>query len=1602
MKLKLQVALVPALMADAPAGPSRSFRKFLHLADPLSTIGDVCDALLSRYHKLYPDADPLLVEGVQDSNCCDLDPDFAAEDVFALGDLLRIIVSDYGMLETFSTILPPDATGSKRSASLDVEDLRFLKRSRTIWGSRLALESARPLANTSMVSPVAASTNARRPEPAAQPAKAAQAPHSSPTHVPAANGLGPVLLPPPDADYSASKIIPHKRASPHTLGSGRRITSGMLQAPAAPPTNVFSDNDDTDASEAVGHFSRVVQPNVASSDIEEDIENGTDSDRLVSNRLLKHLQKKNGAPVVPPPSEPLAARTPSKRGPLVTLTPQVSRGFPASGDFMRTVIETPAQARKVAPILSLLHGHAKKTDAVPKEPLPMASMLNPVNTRTTPALAPVDSTFTSVRQKTAPAKVATQPQVNHGVSVIETNQIAQAPTSQPQASQSHTNHVKPAAPSQSQTLATKSSTQPDSAIQSVLSSQTGPVTANVSSPNQVSLTETNIAMQKDAPVSSQVAQSSAVAHSSQPNPASLKNGSAAPVQLTNGSAPSSSVPTQASIPANSIARSSATSSHAASETSQNVVVLPAAASPNAQVTARVEIPATEPTSSPKQGTFVVRSSVPSASPRNDQTSKAALGLSKGEILNIIKQNGKVPKKINKKLDIAPLDRTPFIDAETDLKERLRLQNSIAHTAQLIEKRRSAARPPAANSERSLRSRVTLVGVPNFETNLEEGEDLERGRSLEIRAKALPQPFQDFTSKSKLSSIFIKMKKLDAKIAKEQADRAVQAKPIKKEPTDRIRAALLSPVAQKKTGGRQNAVSAKELLTGIATETATSSSELEAEDEEDDNEEEEEEQEDEEEDELPPRSRASRQNNVSLESSSGSSTSEKSSSDEDDSEEEEIVQPTRRKRTQIRAAYKRRLEKQFEGADIILLDSDSDNSDVPVSRNRSIAKLSDENLDSESDSDSEISEPESFKSGSSGKLNSSSQPDSRLSTAEKRNKEKSPEANTAEPSFKVPTSPSNPSPIQVPEPSLEQTSPPSTSTADLAQQHNSLPKVTTPKKRSLEATSGVSPKKAKNDQSRASTMLTSSGPIASEPLSQGTQEDVQKKSLSHVQTTPISRDSENTSAKLKASGPETSSAEPQTPLGRPFGAPVAAVVQNATTKTPQPVEAQAKITGKAGETKAPSSVAEKIKARLDDSKSSAPAVTAPVDKATPEKPTTTPSKPAAINVTPSQPNPVKGTPTGPRGMRTNPSANPSKKRKKAAKTTNPVQAAKPAGSLAATNPAEVSEKIQTAPQVKPNEVRPSEVTPAGAVKHTGLNLEKAETAKLVTKEVSLLNHAEAPKKALSPRSVASKKADPPKSVESTNKTILLDSAGNLKTLKPAEAPKTAVSASVDLSKSSNGPKPENSKKTDVREKAEVQAPKSVTLAKKIEASSSSDSDSSSESEDDKSKPASQPQPALSRLLPKRFGSLSKPAKPVKPATVEPVNTYTKGVKTVTTATPFSKSSSEEAPAPKKEPYAIKKPLLTSLSDLAKRGVPEVKEKSSQSQKPISKPIIKAVSSDSESSSDSDSSSSDSSDSSDLEEEQDSKFVSLKNLSKGTGKAKKRQSGFSSLMKDAKKR
>ena len=117
---------------------------------------------------------------------------------------------------------------------------------------------------------------------------------------------------------------------------------------------------------------------------------------------------------------------------------------------------------------------------------------------------------------------------------------------------------------------------------------------------------------------------------------------------------------------------------------------------------------------------------------------------------------------------------------------------------------------------------------------------------------------------------------------------------------------------------------------------------------------------------------------------------------------------------------------------------------------------------------------------------------------------------------------------------------------------------------------------------------------------------------------------------------------------------------------------------------------------------------------------------------------------------------------------------------------------------------------------------------------------------------------------------------------------------------------------------------------------------------------------------------------------------------------SPQKTPEIPSSYQDKSNIKKPILTSLSDLALRGVPDVESTSTVDL--VTKDIKKskdettAGATTDEVGSSSSSSATDSDDS-DSDQDTSGKFINIKKLNKG--KPKRNKGGFSALMKDARK-
>lgn len=73
----------------------RSMKKFLHFTKANNTLLDLSDEINDKCKAMYPSLEADLdILSLQDSNGCDLDPDFVVKDVFNVDNIVRVILND--------------------------------------------------------------------------------------------------------------------------------------------------------------------------------------------------------------------------------------------------------------------------------------------------------------------------------------------------------------------------------------------------------------------------------------------------------------------------------------------------------------------------------------------------------------------------------------------------------------------------------------------------------------------------------------------------------------------------------------------------------------------------------------------------------------------------------------------------------------------------------------------------------------------------------------------------------------------------------------------------------------------------------------------------------------------------------------------------------------------------------------------------------------------------------------------------------------------------------------------------------------------------------------------------------------------------------------------------------------------------------------------------------------------------------------------------------------------------------------------------------------------------------------------------------------------
>lgn len=1436
MKLKLQVVLIPAALAGMPTAEIGSYKKFLHLADAQSSIGEVCDALIKRYYKLYPEAESLQIEGVQDNDRCDLDPDFAAEDVFRSGDVLRIIVDN--MLPAYSldsTILDTDLSVLLRKRSVPPEgDDTLLKRSKTIWGIRK--DSLSPSAENTSPAPL----------------------QSDPVQ------SSPVVLPPPHQTPTV-RLIPQKKVSPASKG-GKRITSGMLRVPEQQvedgKKSVFSDDEETDTSRltnVTNDFRSKIKQVPPPSD-HDDIDNGTDSDDLISNRLLKNRKRddtfllNNATKLVPPGAE--AGKTPMKRGPLNTLTPHHV---------------TPSQ---------FLHnnGTLDKRDSVSvqsKVDAPPQRRVSLTGQQTQPPQT-IDTSFEAVAA----------PMVD-----VPTKRI-DPPTKAP----------------------------PQSPVPDVITVEVVSDTSRASS--------VPIAAPATVPGSAQIA-NAAVTSVSAPSNASADTLTLQKSPTQAAAAPSlvpQPLPKPSTVPKPSKIRLQPMSPE--KPIAEASVPLPI---PHSTVNETEIVEKSLPPAIVAQG----NTSMPESSSSSAPPTHTSPQLSKQEIMTIFRQGMKISKKITKKLAVTLPDPVAFEAAEQDRKWRLLQEQSIYENAQELESRRRLATTNTASRERNLRSRVTLSGVPNFDTNLDDPIDEAKEKEKEQRGSALPAPFNEFTSKSKLSSIFVKMKKLDARIDKLAEEAA--SRQVKKEPGTPVLSTVNASTNDKDESSSEESLSGDD-ESSESEESATPIPQLE----------------------LPDvavadsseSSAASKESSVEPEkpvdnvltvvgpedddadahleeSNSGSETQTEPTSVDQPMEvvqkeasqtvPESIAEPTSSQKPEYssltrRAAYAKRLAKRFEEAEVILLSSGAESaSDEELKQTPTGAAVQPSQLKAIKETSQKKDAP---------KLQSSQVPSSNTSIASLVSTKRLSETGSGSTSKK-------PKLIEID--SVEST--PSPSQLNLANGATSSIMTDSPLQKVMAGTKAPVTPIAKG--SAAAKIATPSVPPSANLKKVTKQTPIKDVAQESVVISLTSLDSDSSDDSSHSSSDSDSEEE--------SGAESEEESEDVSSKTSDDKEAipEIEVDKESNENDLESSLSESSSSSESESE-------AGLDAEEEEK---------------------KEDEVDELGAEIEEEEEENEEEEEEEKDDGDDEEVEQVEVEVEEDEDEDEDSEDDEEDEEEGDDDEEEVEEEEGEE---VEVEKVEVEEV---DVEVVEEVVEEEEEASDSEESSEEAEP-----STEQTPVPDGK---------ETPKSTPNKIDIVSSSLSSESSDSDSKSD------------------SDSSSSSDSDDSSssdsEAEEKPVKLVKTPSLASSRLLPKRMNSLSRPVvRNVKPTPPPPVKPQ-EGVRTITVLTPFSKSSSDEDNSKKLKPKPvinhIRKPVLTSLTDLARRGVPDVMDKREVPSSQIKKPITKDESS-SESSS---SSGSDSlSDSSSDDEASSSQFVSLKKLASERKSPKKKKGGFSSLMKDARKK
>ena len=89
-------------------------RKFLHFTKSANTLLELSTEIVEKCNKMYPYVDEIEILSLQDSQGCDLDPDFLVKDVFTMDNVVRAIVRNELEIEDSSPVSSYRAAKRKR------------------------------------------------------------------------------------------------------------------------------------------------------------------------------------------------------------------------------------------------------------------------------------------------------------------------------------------------------------------------------------------------------------------------------------------------------------------------------------------------------------------------------------------------------------------------------------------------------------------------------------------------------------------------------------------------------------------------------------------------------------------------------------------------------------------------------------------------------------------------------------------------------------------------------------------------------------------------------------------------------------------------------------------------------------------------------------------------------------------------------------------------------------------------------------------------------------------------------------------------------------------------------------------------------------------------------------------------------------------------------------------------------------------------------------------------------------------------------------------------------------------------------------------------